>query len=72
VGDGIRTNDVRDTGKGYVLIDGGTVSIEVGADGVNADNMIVIRPPAKVDISAHRFPINSDHTLIEEGTLTIR
>jgi hypothetical protein len=42
-GDGIQSNNTEDTAKGYVAIDGGTLKIQSGRDGIQAETNLSVQ-----------------------------
>jgi hypothetical protein len=69
-GDGFKSDNATDDGRGWLLVNGGKLTVSAGDDGVKAQNQLVIAN-GSVTVSESSEGLESQHIAISGGTVTV-
>lgn len=69
-GDGIKSSNEKDTSKGFVVIDGGEVTINAGDDGIHSETALVIND-GTINIRESKEGLESLNIVINNGDISV-
>lgn len=69
-GDGIKSSNKKDTRKGFVVTDGGEITINAGDDGIHSETVLVIND-GKINVEKSKEGLESLNIVINNGDISV-